>query len=75
MITEKETMVMAVTLTKFGAFTTSNVAVEEVIVAEGFMVVLSLGVLPNMVRRKNVELRAHVWIRRFSHCFETRSDH
>lgn len=44
MITEKETMVMAVTLTKFGAFTTSNVAVEEVIVAEGFMVVLSLGV-------------------------------
>jgi hypothetical protein len=35
-------MVMAVTLTKFGAFTTSNVAVEEVIVAEGFMVVLSL---------------------------------
>lgn len=37
MITEKEKMVMAVTLTKIGAFTTSNVAVEEVIVAEGFM--------------------------------------
>ena len=37
MITEKEKMVMTVTLTKFGVFTTSNVAVEE----EGFMVVLS----------------------------------
>lgn len=42
MTTEKEKMVMTVTLTKSGVFTTSNVAVEEEVVEEGFMVVLSL---------------------------------